>query len=125
MKNLELEQLQEISTKEIKLIMRRLNDGQKIDMGNYWNNEVMLTDPKQGHEFLLNLWKTPTGSERKNNPFGYREIEILKDFKGFRFMGQYDAGLYNKPFFVPLYKVIGNDDGFQYYYSGGKISIVG
>ena len=51
-------------------------------------------------EWLLNKWKTPKGAERKNNPFGYREQNVLEDenAKAY-FNGFYDAGNYYVTFF--------------------------
>jgi hypothetical protein len=125
-----------LSEREILLVKRRLNDG-KVSI-----SAVMEKSPDEGWKitpeqtqkglaWLMNQWKSPKGVERKNNPFGYREEEILKNFKEFRLVDFYDnanyyqaqAGIKN---YIPLYEVISKDgDGFQYYVVGGKISIVG
>lgn len=57
----------------------------------------------------MNLYKTPTGKERKNNPFGYREMNILDNYKGerFQFVGFYDAGNGWFRNFLPIYQLNG------------------
>lgn len=112
---------------QINLICRRLNAGEKIDLSEIWDHPANLTPEqnKKGIQFLKNLWKTPTGAERKNNPFGYREEKILDNFTGFELAGVYDAGNYHSSFYVPLYNCCGDNNAFQYYYSNGKVNIVG
>jgi hypothetical protein len=73
----------------------------------------------------MNLWKTPTGAERKNNPLGFREQAILEKFSHFELKGYYDAGNVYRSFFVPLWEVVGNKNSFEYYMNGGQIHIVG
>jgi len=81
---------------------------------------------QKGYDWLLNQWKTPRGMERKNNPFGYREQDAITNFKTITFYGYYDAGNYYRSFYVPIYYVSGTDgSGFEYYVSGGQISIIG
>lgn len=116
-----------ITEREISLLKRRANRGENIE-GIYRimdENDIEVT-PEQsakGFAWLWNQYKTPTGKERKNNPFGYREIEILENYKGeaFTFRGFYDAG--NRYFknLLPLYEI----GGMEYYVSGGKINIIG
>ena len=75
----------------------------------------------------MNLWKSPTGKERVNNPFGYREQEALEQFDHFALAGFHDASRYGQaPYYIPLYDVYMKDGeyGFQYYYNG-EVSIVG
>jgi hypothetical protein len=121
-----IEQTNEITESEILLLKTRLNNGEKIDMDYIWNNEISVTPDqnKKGIEFLLNLYQTPSGKERKNHPFGYREIEILKNFTHFEFKGFYDAGNYLHSYYIPLYVCCGDNNGFEYYYNG-KVNIIG
>ena len=114
-----------ISFKNVKLLIRRMNHGEEIDLQDVWDNPKRLEDTKQGIDYLLNQWKTPNGKERLNNPFGYREQEVLENFEYFEFAGTYNAGNYGHTFHVPLWNVIGRDGSFQYYMSGGEINIVG
>lgn len=80
---------------------------------------------EKGHEFLLSKWKTPTGAERKNNPFRYREQEILKNFGRIELKSLYNAGNTYIDNYLPLYEVISKDGGsFEYYYNG-NVNIVG
>jgi hypothetical protein len=119
-----------LSEQTLHLILRRLNSGKLKE------NEVPFPDdgegipltPEQvekGRAWLMNQWKTETGAERKNNPLGYREQEILNKFDTIKLKGFYDAGNMNFHFYVPLYEVEGDNTSFEYYVSGGQISIVG
>ena len=74
---------------------------------------------------MRNLWKSPTGKERTNNPFGYREQDALETFEYFELRGFYDAGNRYRKFYVPLYTCVGAETSFEYYISGGEINIVG
>lgn len=80
----------------------------------------------QGFDWLKNLWVTPSGAERKNNPFGYREQDALENFDRITLKGYYDAGNYHRQYFIPIYNVYSKSDyGFEYYVNGGQISIIG
>lgn len=121
-----IEQTNQISESEILLLKRRLNKGEKINMDYIWNNEINLTPEqnKKGIDFLLNLYETPKGIERKNHPFGYREIEVIKNFSHFTFSGFYDAGNSYHSYYLPLYYCYGDNTCFEYYYNG-KVNIIG
>ena len=116
-----------ITESEINLLKNRVNNGraelsQLDDLGGLAITEEQTA---KGLKWLLNKWKTPRGKERKNNPFGYREENILEDFDHFYFSGLYDAGNY-RPFFVPLHVVCAKDGRhFEYCVFGGEIHIVG
>lgn len=118
----------QISEKEILLIKNRMNKGEQINVQIIWDNCPELTPEqnKKGIDFLLNVWKTPRGIERKNNPFGYREQNTLENFSHFELAGFYNNAKYGQgSFYIPLYNCIGSDgSAFQYYYNG-KINIVG
>jgi hypothetical protein len=80
----------------------------------------------KGIQFLNGLRTSQTGRERKNNPFGYREADILDNFDRFTLSGLYNAGNAYVDFYLPLYTCYSKDgSGFEYYYQGGKIHIVG
>jgi hypothetical protein len=121
-----------ITEKEINLIKMRMNNN-KVDeytqeaIDYIWDNSPRLTpdQDKKGIDYLRNLWKSPTGKERANNPFGYREQDTLETFEYFELRGFYDAGNYHHKFYVPLYTCVGKDSNFEYYISGGSINIVG
>ena len=122
-----------LSEQEVKLLKRRLNDG-KISFQDlnkikyYYEGEGFgLTDSqnKKGKDFLLDQWKTPTGKERTNNPFGFRETSVLENFKEIRLVDFYNtsrAGQMN--YYLPVYSVESDDSAFEYYYDG-KINIIG
>lgn len=77
-------------------------------------------------DWLKALWITPTGAERKNNPFRYREQAAIENFERVSLKGYYDAGNYYYSYYVPLYDVYAKDGyGFEYHINGGSISITG
>ena len=80
---------------------------------------------QKGYDWLIDQWKSPKGTERKNNPFGYREQDVLTGFRTITFNGYYDAGNYYRSYYLPLYLVSGAENTFEYYVSGGQISIIG
>lgn len=78
---------------------------------------------KKGFDWLWAQYKTPTGKERKNNPFGCREEEILENFKTIEFSNLTNQGFHGS-YYLPCYAVYdAEDDGFEYYVDGGKINI--
>lgn len=80
---------------------------------------------KKGFDFLLSQWKTPTGKERINNPFGYREQRILDNFSHFTVKDWYNAGNAYVDYFLPVYSCHAKDGCcFDYYYNG-KVNIIG
>lgn len=120
----EIENRGMITEREILLLKKRANAGDK-DAADFWpENEIECT-PEQsakGFAWLKNLYKSPRGVERKNNPFGYREMNIIDNYAGenFTFKGFYDAGRYGFHNYVPVYEV----GGMEYYNCGG-IQIIG
>lgn len=126
MKSLEILAKNTLTTKEVKLLFRRANNGEGAEfIEMVWDNAKQITDPQQGINWLINLMKTPNGREHKNNPFGYREMNVVNNIEGINLIGSYNAGNKYFDFFVPLYEVEGGDDAFQYYFANGKINIVG
>ena len=92
------------------------------------HSEIKLSDEQQeqGRKWLLNLWQTPTGKERKNNPFGYREQGIIENFNYAALIGYYDAGNYGHTWYSPLYIVWDYERNcFEYTMIGGGIKILG
>jgi hypothetical protein len=87
-------------------------------------NELTLSDAqnKKGYDFLMGLRYTPTGKERSNSPYGYREENILDNFSHFTFCGFYsERGTY----YIRMYNCYSKDgNSFQYYYNG-KMNIIG
>jgi hypothetical protein len=121
-----------ITEKEINLIKLRLNND-KVDEATQevidyiWDNSPQLTPDqnKKGIDYLRNLWKSPTGKERTNNPFGYREQDALETFEYFELRGFYDAGNRYRKFYVPLYTCVGADSNFEYAFYNGEVNILG
>ena len=118
-----------ITEKEMKLLQRRMND-KKVEHKEIFPDDksYRLTPEheKKGLDWLRNEWKTPKGVERKNNPFGEREQDILKDVDRVELGQFFDTGNMNFSFNVPQYTVYGkNGNSMDYYVSGGKIHILG
>jgi hypothetical protein len=121
-----------ITEKEINLIKMRLNND-KVDEATQevidyiWDNSPQLTpnQNKKGIDYLRNLWKSPTGKERTNNPFGYREEHTLETFEYFELRGFYDAGNIYRKFYVPLYTCVGANSNFEYAFYNGQVNILG
>lgn len=92
-------------------------------MYNNDHEECTLTDEqnKKSYGFLMSLRFTPTGKERQNNPYGYREENILDNFSHFTFCGFYsERGNY----YIRMYNCYSKDGNcFQYYYNG-KMNII-
>jgi len=116
----------EITEKEILLLKRCANGGDKEASNFYPGSDIEIYLTKEQSEkafkWLWNLYKSPTGKERKNNPFGYREIDILENNKEelFRFIGFYDNGNLYYSNYIPIYEFCGME-----YYVDNKIQIVG
>ena len=118
-----------ISEREILTIKMHLNKGdltpQSLPTMPDEGLELTQEQTKKGYDILMNLWKTPFGEERKNNPFGLREQEILSNFKEFRLVDWYDAGNMNFKAYFPVYEVNSDTDSFQYVFYNGQVHIIG
>ena len=121
-----------ITEREINLIKNRLNHNkiklEDLDLNDTY--EITAQQTEKGFKWLLDKWKTPRGIERKNNPFGHREEQILDSFLRFEFLGyhnnnnfyQAELGINN---YVPIYRVVGNNGEFDYYVDYEGIHIIG
>jgi hypothetical protein len=133
----ELTQGGTLSYPVILTIKKRLNDGkfnvQDVFDFNNLHRDFILTPEhtEKGIAWLKDKWKTPRGIERKNNPFGYREEEILENFSHFTLSDFYDTASYAAVqmgihHYVPVWTVHAKDGStFQYYGFGDEISIIG
>ena len=115
---------------EINLLKKRINAGESYEFleAIYDNGGIELFEEQKtkGYKWLLDKWQTPTGKERKNNPFGYREMEALKDFDHIDFFSFYDAGRYGFRNWTPVYNVCTKEGfGFQYTIQNGQPYIIG
>lgn len=114
---------------EINLIKNRMNRGEDIDLSKMYDLGGLFITPEQtqkGFDWLWNLYKTPRGVERKNNPFGYREEDILENFDHFEITDFYNAGNRYVNWYMPVYRVIGkNGSSFEYTMKQGEIYIIG
>lgn len=109
--------------------MKKLETGQIIENvlsnGVITEREVLLLKKRanNGDNEAANFYPS-CDKERKNNPFGYREMNILDDYKGerFQFVGFYNNGNRWRDYYIPIYSLC----GMEYYVnSEGSIQIVG
>lgn len=120
------------TTKEERDELQRIMYDHIDEHGGY---ELTAEQTKKGIDWLRDQWKTQRGIERKNNPFGYREEDVLEHFSRFLFEGFYDdtrawdSDYHN---YLPIWGVFGgNGSYFQYYmgrgtgYNGGLVQIIG
>ena len=123
----EIKESNVITESQISILKRRGNKGEELEFSFIWDGEILVTDSQKqkGLDWLVNQWKTPTGKERINNPFGYRETEILENCSEIQFKGFYDNR--NRQFknLIPLYCVHSYTDSFEYYVNHKGIQIVG
>lgn len=113
---------------DVNLIKNRLNSGKLKEYSIPEGGVGLTADQNQkGRDWLMNQWKTPAGKERTNNPFGFREQDVLEHFKEIRLIDFYDTAKYGQnKWVVPYYRVEATDGGsFEYALYGGKISIMG
>lgn len=90
------------------------------------HGEIKLSyeQQKQGYKWLLNLWLTPSGKERKNNPFNYYQQNIIDNFDYATLSSLYFHGYIGYAY--PVYTIYDTEgDYFEYICIGGKIKIVG
>lgn len=123
-----------LTEREIYLIKNRKNRGEIIDLkplydsldnGDNMGFKLELCQVNKGFKWLMNLYVSPTGKIRSSNPYGYREIAVLKSFKDIRIIDYYDSGNQFVKFYVPYYRVIGGYGTFDYCVYGGIIHILG
>lgn len=92
---------------------------------------ITAEQTEKGIKWLRDQWKTPRGVERKHNPFGYREEDVLEHFTHFTFEGFYDNGRYQYRDLCTIWGVHSADGYFEYYmgrgtgYNGGTVEIIG
>lgn len=108
-----------ISEKDLNLLKNRLNRGlcEYEDIEPLFIDYIALSEEQtaKGVNWLRNLYKTPAGKERKNNPFRAREISVLEsenvkiDLCGF-----YNAGRYGWENYIPNYCVYSENGSFDY-----------
>ena len=123
-----------LTEQQVNLIKRRMND-KKFSPSDIFSGEknykLTMDQEQKGLSWLKDKWLTPKGKERQDNPFGFREQNIIKNFSHYELIDYYDdvnyvqaqAGIKN---YQPLYRVNAKDGNhFDYYISGGKIKIIG
>jgi hypothetical protein len=117
--------LRYINNKDDGSVYKAFNDNKAI----YDRIGIKLSKEQvtKGFKWLKNLGFTPTGKERRNSPYGYREEYIVTNPKTILLAGFYDnAGFLQKRYLIPLYEAVGKDGtSMEYYGAGNSISIVG
>lgn len=126
----ELKEKDTLTEQEINLVKRRLNDGtytisEVNEMLGGDGKKLTTEQQEKGRKWLMDKWKSPTGKERKDNPFGYREQEVLEKFEGIRLYSFYDAGRGDFHNYIPYYSVDGDDSAFEYYADYKGVHILG
>ena len=121
-----------LTESEINLIKNRKNKGEKVDLSplydscnNGYGFDLEKSQIKKGFNWLMNLYKSPTGKIRSNNPYGYREISVLESFEKITLIDFYNSGNLWVKFYVQYYRVIGKDNTFEYCVYNGEIHILG
>lgn len=115
-----------LTEQEVNLLKRRLNDGKikpsEIPRFKEGEGYQLTSDQNEkGKKYLINQWKGKSGAERKNNPFGAREEDILENFDRIELVDFYNASNYYQSQagiknYIPLYDVVAKDGSrFQYY----------
>lgn len=124
-----------ISEKDILLLKNRLNKGHDTSdkIWEFINNldEGLVLEKehsRKGIDFLYNLYKTPMGKIRKNNPFGSRECEILDFAKNseeanFTFDGFRDSYKFSNSVQFPVYTLHSEVLSMSYFYDG-EVNII-
>lgn len=108
-----------ISEKDLNLLKNRINHRlcEYEDIEPLFLDYVTLSDDQtaKGIKWLRNLYKTPAGKERKNNPFGAREISVLEGENiKIDLCGLYDRGCYGRRNYTPNYCVYSENGSFEY-----------
>lgn len=112
-----------ITKQQMQLLKNRSNKEGKdfFDYSLIDEQDIKITE-EQGLQGLT--WLKKLQRKRKNNPFGYRENEIINNatVEDFTFRGFYDAGRYGH-YFAPIYEL----NGMEYvpYVNGEEIYIIG
>lgn len=122
-----------ISEKDLSWVCRTLNNSNKTTQDIifdffYEHGKVNLEQEQiqKGFDWLWDKYQTPTGQERKNNPFGLREERALKNFSHIELADFANAGNYHVSYYVPVYDVYAKDGyGFQYRLNQGQPYIIG
>nr|DAG23115.1 MAG TPA: hypothetical protein [Caudoviricetes sp.] len=108
-----------ISEKDLNLLKNRINHRlcEYEDIEPLFLDYVTLNDEQMAKaiKWLRNLYKTPAGKERKNNPFGAREISVLEGENiKIALCGLYDTGSYGCSNYMPNYCVYSEKGSFEY-----------
>lgn len=120
-------QIEESEIISMKSFMGKSKENARFIFDAMQDKELTLSDAQnqKGYDFLMKCRFTPTGKERQNNPFGYREENILDNFSHFELSSFHNAGNAYVDYYLPLYICVSKDgNSFEYYYNG-KVNIVG
>ena len=76
---------------------------------------------QKGITFLNKKWKTSTGKERSNSPFGYREQRVIENASEMRLVDFYRS---SRQGWTPYYRISSDKEMFEYYVDGGQVHIM-
>lgn len=115
-----------ITERQINLLKNRANRGEITNFYDIQYIHITQEQTEKGIKFLLNLYKTPTGKVRKNNPFSDKQAKVLETFVEFAFVGFYPKSHGSTSYHCPIYLACGADGDFEYYYDlwDGTINII-
>jgi hypothetical protein len=119
-----------LSEREINLVRKRMNDGKISPEQVFPEGKTYVIGAEQerkGLDWLNNLRRTPMGKERKNNPFGQREEEVLDNFKRFEWVDVVDTSspYSDFKFYIPVWRVIAKDgSSFDYHIAPTKERLI-
>lgn len=120
---------------EIIFFRKYLNGSSSIDINTVYylasqidNKNFKITDQQsvKGILWLKNKCFTNNFKIRKNCPFKNFEINVIKNFKEFRFVGLYNVSENFYRNYMPIYRCIAhNGDYFEYVaYTWGKVKVL-
>lgn len=111
-----------ISEKDILTLKSRMNSGEKFQQSEYLSLYPDQID--KGRKWLMNQYKSPTGSVRKNNPFEDWQIDVIEgDNFDIKFRDWWNIGRY-QPIYEPVYQVTSDNGEFDYYNHNGIPKVV-
>lgn len=124
----EIEATKTISERQIKLLQRRANAGDKE--ADFWGDDIQVDEEYSAklYKTIYNMYKTPTGKVRKNSPImiEFLEADIIDNYKGerFDFVGLHNNGNRYFDIYIPLYRLYGGEHRMEFYFDG-KLNIIG
>lgn len=121
-----------LTEQEVNLLMRRIN-AKKVNIQDLFKASKRLYDGKgydlsdeqnkKGLDFLKKRTFAKNGDIKDSSELREREASIISDPNAKITLKDFYSERGN--YYVPLYKVSGDNTSMEYYYLGGKINVVG